>query len=75
MVDDVYNFTKEELDELSSFFRAHVENANDNGNSGRYKYPKHWMKFVIFAPPRAGSLYKGFICSCGYEFYLRQTRE
>ena len=46
MVDETYSFTKEELDELGSFFRVHVANANDDGNSGRYKCPKHWMKFA-----------------------------
>nr|DAD58942.1 MAG TPA: hypothetical protein [Caudoviricetes sp.] len=75
MVDETYSFTKEELDELGSFFRVHVANANDDGNSGRYKCPKHWMKFVIFAPPRAGILYKGFVCNCGFEFYLRKKKE
>ena len=73
--DDVYSFTKEELEQLSSFFRVHVANSNDDGNSGRYKMPKHWMKMVIFAPPRAGTLYKGFVCNCGFEFYLRKENK
>ena len=67
---DTYGFSKEELDELSKEFRAHVD--LQGGNTGREKCPKHWMKFIIFSPPRSGMLYKGFVCNCGYEFYLRK---
>ena len=67
MLDDVYSFTKEELAVLSKDFQQHVK--QHGGNSGRYKIPKHWMKMVIFAPPRAGCCYKGYECACGYEFY------
>ena len=67
---DVYSFSREELDELSKEFRAHVD--LQGGNTGREKCPKHWMKFIIFSPPRSGMLYKGFVCNCGYEFYLRK---
>ena len=70
MLDDVYSFTKEELEVLSKDFQQHIK--QHGGNSGRYKIPKHWMKMVIFAPPRAGVLYKGYECACGYEFYLRR---
>lgn len=70
MLDDVYSFTKEELAVLSKDFQQHVK--QHGGNSGRYKIPKHWMKMVIFAPPRAGCCYKGYECACGYEFYLRR---
>lgn len=67
---DAYGFSKEELDELSKEFRTHVD--LQGGNTGREKMPKHWLKFVIFSPPRSGKLYKGFVCNCGYEFYLRK---
>lgn len=70
MLDDVYSFTKEELAVLSKDFQQHVK--QHGGNSGRYKMPKHWMKMVIFAPPRAGCYYKGYECACGYQFYLRR---
>ena len=70
MLDDVYSFTKEELAVLSKDFQQHVK--QHGGNSGRYKVPKHWMKMVIFAPPRAGCCYKGYECACGYQFYLRR---
>lgn len=70
MLDDVYSFTKEELAVLSKDFQQHVK--QHGGNDGRYKMPKHWMKMVIFAPPRAGCCYKGYECACGYEFYLRR---
>ena len=70
MLDDVYSFTKEELAVLSKDFQQHVK--QHGGNSGRYKIPKHWMKMVIFAPPRAGCCYKGYECACGYQFYLRR---
>lgn len=70
MLDDVYSFTKEELAVLSKDFQQHVK--QHGGNSGRYKIPKHWMKMVIFAPPRAGCCYKGYECACGYKFYLRR---
>lgn len=70
MLDDVYSFTKEELAVLSKDFQQHVK--QHGGNDGRYKMPKHWMKMVIFAPPRAGCCYKGYECACGYQFYLRR---
>lgn len=70
MLDDVYSFTKEELAVLSKDFQQHVK--QHGGNSGRYKIPKHWMKMMIFAPPRAGCCYKGYECACGYQFYLRR---
>ena len=68
MIDETYSFTKEDLDTCSQAFRVHV--AQCGGNDGRYKMPKHWMKFTIYSPPRSGRLYKGFQCNCGWEFYL-----
>lgn len=70
MYDETYSLTKEELEVISKDFRQHVK--MHGGNSGRYKMPRHWMKIQIFAPPRAGRLYKGYVCSCGYEFYLKK---
>lgn len=71
-ISETYSFTEEELTQLSKAFRAHIVDYNDNGNDGRYKFPKHWMKFTIFAPPRGNCLYKGFECACGFKFYLRK---
>lgn len=73
MVNDVYSFSNEELDELSKVYRGHV--ALQGGNTGREKNPKHWLKFIMFSPPRSGRLYKGFVCNCGYEFYLGFRKE
>lgn len=73
MYDETYSLTKEELEVISKDFRQHVK--MHGGNSGCYKMPRHWMKIQIFAPPRAGRLYKGFVCSCGYEFYLRKENK
>ena len=68
--DETYSLTKDELRTLSEDFQQHVK--QHGGNDGRYKMPRHWMKIQIFAPPRAGCLYKGYQCACGYEFYLRR---
>lgn len=73
--DETYAFTKKELEQLSAAFREHVADSKDGGNSGRDKFPKHWMKMVIFSPPRSDTLYKGFVCNCGFEFYLRKENK
>ena len=67
--DNIYAFTNEELTHFSEVFRNHVSSCGDDGNSGRYKIPKHWMRFVIFSQPRSGKLYKGIQCQCGFEWY------
>jgi hypothetical protein len=45
MIDETYSFTKEELEELSKDFQMHLK--MHDGNNGRYKIPKHWMKMQI----------------------------
>ena len=62
----------EELKEINNSFQAHILASDPLDNSGFYKVPRHWMKIQIFSPPRSGVMYKGFVCNCGFEFYLRR---
>ena len=62
-----YSFTEGEISRFSKAFKTHLETCGDDGNSGRYKIPKHWMKFVAYIPPRSGILYKGIECPCGWS--------
>jgi hypothetical protein len=68
---DVYGFTDEEMAEISKDYQLHTHN---NPDDGRNKMPRHWLKLMIFSPPRSGCLYKGYQCNCGYEFYLRKGK-
>ena len=68
-INENFSFTNEEVKEFEEAFNLHVR----CDNTGEEKIPRHWMKFTIFSPPRSGHIYKGFECSCGYEFYLRSN--
>lgn len=44
-----------------------INNAIDDGNSGHYKMPKHYLMYKSGVIPRAG-LYKGVECACSKCF-------
>lgn len=66
-INETYSFTDQELSRFSKAFETHLKTCGDDGNSGRHKMPKHWMKFVIYTPPRSGFLHKGIECPCGWS--------
>ena len=67
-----YYLTDDELNEINHSFKSHLSAQNSLDNSGFYKVPRHWIKIQIFSPPRSGVMYKGFVCNCGFEFYLME---
>lgn len=58
-------FTEDEKIIINEWFKNHV--ASNDGNSGRYKMPKHYLMYKSGVIPRAG-LYKGVECACGKCF-------
>lgn len=59
---DPLSFTEDEKAIIDEWFETHV--TSDDGNSGRYKMPKHYLTYKSGVIPRAG-LYKGVECTCG----------
>ena len=59
---DSFIFTEDEKAMIDEWFKQH--SASDDGNSGRYKMPKHYLMYKSGVIPRAG-LYKGVECACG----------
>lgn len=59
---DSFIFTEDEKTMIDEWFKTHA--ASDDGNSGRYKMPKHYLMYQSGVIPRAG-LYKGVECACG----------